>query len=48
LRYGIAQKPKPGNPLQQFFSLFKKKNDSTKTAVVPKVDTGGPVSKNQD
>ena len=45
---GIVQKPKPGNPLQQFFSLFKKKNDSTKTAVVPKVDTGGPVSKNQD
>jgi hypothetical protein len=46
----IAQKSKGGNPFEQFFSLFKKKGDSTKVFpnAVPKVDTGGPVSKNQD
>ncbi len=46
----IARKPKGGNPFEQFFSLFKKKGDSTKVLpnTVPKVDTGGPVSKNQD
>jgi hypothetical protein len=40
------QKAKPGNPFEQFLSIFKKKPDTTKA--IPKVDTGGPVSKNQD
>jgi hypothetical protein len=43
---GTGQEAKPGNPFERFFSIFKKKGDTTK--VVPKVDTGGPVSKNQD
>lgn len=42
-----AEKQKPQNPFEQFLSIFKKKPDTTKAAV-PKVDTGGPVSKNQD
>ena len=42
----VDQKAKPQNPFEQFFSIFKKKPDTTKAN--PKVDTGGPVSKNQD
>jgi hypothetical protein len=37
---------KSENPFVQFFSLFKKKPDTTNA--VPKVESGGPVSKNQD
>jgi|WetSurMetagenome_2_1015567.scaffolds.fasta_scaffold00142_2 hypothetical protein len=45
---GAAIAKKPGNPFEQFFSLFKKKNGDSAKVVVPEVDTGGPVSKNQD
>ncbi len=43
---GAGQESKPGNPFERFLSIFKKKADTSRAA--PTVDTGGPVSKNQD